>query len=110
MPVALGVYVSEHADWPVPLGESVHTPPDANAPLPLLESVTFPVGDVGLAAVSRTVTEQLVGVDSVTVAGEQLTVVVVGSGGPLLTDSVVLPLLIAHPGLPVAPAYAAVIV
>lgn len=56
------------ADAPVPA--SVHVPPGVK--------VTVPVGVVGVAKVSVTVAVQLVAWLTTTVAGVQLTVVVVG--------------------------------
>lgn len=73
----------------------MHVALGENAPLPLADSVTLPVGAVGLAAVSVTVTAQLVGCETTTRPGVQLTPVVVGSRPTPVTVTGVVALLCA---------------
>ena len=78
-------------DVAVPALPSVHVVPGVNAPSPLVESVTAPCGELGLAAVSLTVTVQLVDAAAGSDVGVQASAVVVVSGPA--TVSVAEPLL-----------------
>src|SRR4051812_42302357 len=74
----LGVYVTEQLLGPLPEPESVHVAAAENAPVPLLVNVTVPDGaDAVPLSVSLTVAVQVVAWLTTTLAGAQLTAVLV---------------------------------
>lgn len=73
----------------------MHVPPEPNVPAPPDDSVTLPVGELGIAAVSVTVTAQAVDAAIGNEEGTQLTAVVVVSGVSGITNRFVEPTLAA---------------
>jgi hypothetical protein len=73
---------------------------EESAQLPPLLSVTVPLGALGFAPVSLTVTAQSVATPTWTEAGEQATVVLVGSAGRAFTVRAAVAVLAAKPVLP----------
>lgn len=73
----------------------MHVPPEANAPAPPEDSDTLPDGELGIAAVSVTVTAHAVDAAIGNEEGTQLTAVVVVSGVSGITNNGVDPELAA---------------